>query len=80
MRRKAALASEKTYLRFRTQKRNNERSNDTLKRLAGIAALLDLAGILDRGSAERLRRAKREMDRRLRLSLGKTCVGMAGPQ
>jgi predicted CopG family antitoxin len=69
--------SEESYTRLRSLKKGNESFSDVVNRITGKFLLLELAGILDKDSAERLRKAKREMDRRLRKSLRKASSGMA---
>ncbi|MBM4248398.1 MAG: hypothetical protein FJ149_03005 [Euryarchaeota archaeon] len=69
--------SEESYARLRSLKRGNESFSDVVNRITGKFLLLELAGILDKGSAERLRKAKRDMDRRLRRGLRTAASGMA---
>jgi predicted CopG family antitoxin len=69
--------SEESYARLRSLKKENESFSDVVNRITGKFLLLEIAGILDRGSTARLRKAKHDMDRRLRRSLRKASSGMA---
>lgn len=69
--------SEESYTRLRSLKKDNESFSDVVNRITGKFLLLELAGILDKSSAERLRKAKRELDRRLRRNFRKASSGMA---
>ncbi len=58
--------TESAYARLQALKREGESFSDLVDRLTGKFALLELVGILDEGSARRLRSAKREFGKRLR--------------
>jgi predicted CopG family antitoxin len=66
---KTITLSEEAYTRLRSLKKDNESFSDVVNRITRKFLLLDLAGMLDKSSAERLRKAKRDLDRRLRRNL-----------
>lgn len=66
---KTITLSEEAYTRLRSLKKDNESFSDVINRITGKVLLLELAGILDKSSAERLRKANQDMDHRLRRNL-----------
>jgi predicted CopG family antitoxin len=61
--------TEESYTRLRSLKRGNESFSEVVNRITAKFMLLKLAGVLDPDEAKRLRKAKRDMDRRLRKGL-----------
>ncbi|MBI4392362.1 MAG: antitoxin VapB family protein [Euryarchaeota archaeon] len=65
------------YKRLASLKRGSESFSDVVNRLTGKYALLDLIGIFDDRTADELRKAKKDFDRRLRKDMDRIARRMS---